>query len=89
LRQASLGSQDQMLAVDDSRDPLDPDQLITEFFKTIVIESEAELDSAIGDAAFGDEAPDHLLQDLLKVHASAPVAAAFALALGRLISRRG
>src|SRR6516162_6368519 len=30
--------------------------------------------SLIGDAAFGDEAPDDLLQDLLKVHASAPVA---------------
>ena len=43
---------------------------------------------AVGDAALGDEAPDDLFQDLLKVHASAPVAAAFALALGRSISRR-
>ena len=33
----------------------------------------AELDTAIGDAALGDEAPEDLLQDLLKVHASAPV----------------
>ena len=75
-----------MLAVNVSRNPLDPDQLTAEFFQTILIESEAELDSAIGDAAFGDQAPDNLLQDLLKVHASAPVAAAFALALWRLIS---
>jgi len=65
--QASLGSQDQMIAVDVGRDPLDPDQLTTEFFQTIVIESKAELDAAIGDAALGDEAPDDLLQDLLKV----------------------
>ena len=77
-----------MLAIDVGCDPFDPDQLTTEFFETIVIESEAELDTAIGDAALGDEAPDDLFQDLLKVHASAPVAAAFALALGRSISRR-
>ena len=63
-------------AADIGRNLLDPDQLTTEFFEAIVIESEAELDTAIGDAALGDEAPDDLLQDLLKVHASAPVAAA-------------
>src|SRR5208282_3548546 len=71
--QASLGSQDETLAVDIGRDSLDADQLTTEFFETIVIESEAELDTAIGDAALGDEAPDDLFQDLLKVHASALV----------------
>jgi hypothetical protein len=86
--QASLGSQDETLAVDICRDSLDPDQLTTEFFETIVIESEAKLDTAMGDAALGHEAPDDLFQDLLEVHASAPVAAAFALALGRSISRR-
>jgi hypothetical protein len=36
--------------LDICRDSLDPDQLTTEFFETIVIESEAELDTAIGDA---------------------------------------
>ena len=72
-RHASLGRPDQYLSVDIRRHPLDADQLTTEFFQTIVIESEAELDSAIGDAALGNEAPDDLLQDLLKVHASAPV----------------
>ena len=49
-----------MFAVDVGRDPLDPDQLATEFFQTIVIESKAELDAAIGDAALGDEAPEDL-----------------------------
>ena len=79
--------QDETLAVDICRDSLDPDQLTTEFFETIVIESEAELNTAIGDAALGDEAPDDLFQDLLKVHAlPPPFTAAFALALGRSIS---
>ena len=49
------------------------DQLATEFFETVVIETEIEPDTAIGDAALGDEAPEDLFQDLLKVHASAPV----------------
>jgi hypothetical protein len=62
-----------MLAVDVGRDPLDSDQLTTELFQTIVIDSKAELDPAIGDAAFGDKAPDDLLEDLLKVHASVPI----------------
>ena len=70
---APIGRPDEKLAVDIGRQPLEADQLTTEFFETIVIESEAELDTAIGDAALGDEAPDDLLQDLLKVHASAPV----------------
>jgi hypothetical protein len=78
-----LGRPDETLAVDIGRASLDPDQLTTEFFETIVIESEAELDTALG-----NETPEDFFQDLLKVHASAPVAAAFALALGRSISRR-
>ena len=70
---ASLGRPDQKLAVDIGRDALDDDQLATEFFETVVIETEAELDPAIGDAALGDEAPEDLFQDPLKVHAFAPV----------------
>ena len=85
---APLGRPDETLAVDIRRQPLDADQLATEFFETIVIETEAELDTAIGDAALGDEAPDDLLQHLLKVHASAPVAATFVPALGPSMSRR-
>jgi len=60
-------------AIASTSQPLEADQLTTEFFETIVIKSEAELDTTIGDAALGNEAPDDLLQDLLKVHASAPV----------------
>jgi hypothetical protein len=71
--QASLGRQDETLAVDIGRELLDPDQLATEFFETVVIETEVEPDTAIGDAALGDEAPEDLFQDLIKVHAPAPV----------------
>src|SRR5262249_28471460 len=72
-RRAPIGRPDEKLAIDIGSQPLEADQLTTEFFETIVIESEAELDTAIGDPALGDEAPDDLFQDLLKVHASAPV----------------
>ena len=41
--------------------------------ETLVIETEVEPDTAIRDAALGDEAPENLLQDLIKVHAAAPV----------------
>jgi hypothetical protein len=37
-----------MLAIDVGCDPFDPDQLTTEFFQTIIIESEAELDRRCG-----------------------------------------
>jgi hypothetical protein len=70
---ASLGRPDQYLSVDIRRHPLDDDQLATQFFETILIETKAELDAAIGDAALGDEAPEDLLQHPLKVHASVPV----------------
>jgi hypothetical protein len=70
---ASLGRPDEYLSVDIRRHPLDADQLATEFFETLVIEIEAELDTAIRDAALGDEAPEDLLQHPLKVHASALV----------------
>jgi hypothetical protein len=36
------------------RQPLDGDQLATQFFETVVIETEIEPDTAIGDAALGD-----------------------------------
>jgi hypothetical protein len=75
---APIGRPDEKLAIEIGRQSLEADQLTTEFFETIVIESEAELDTAIGDALLGNEAPEDLLQHLLKVHASAPVAAAFA-----------
>src|SRR5438045_3179243 len=61
------------LALDIGRQPLDADQLATEFFETVVIKTEVEPDTAIGNAAFRDEAPEDLFQDLIKVHASALV----------------
>ena len=57
-RHASLGRPDQKLAVDVGRQPLEAAQLATQFFETVVIEAEVELDTAIGDAAFRDEAPE-------------------------------
>src|SRR5262249_36073899 len=86
-RREPIGRQDEKLAIDIGSQPLEGDQLTTEFFETIVIESEAELDTAIGDAPLGNKAPDDLLQDLLKIHASAPFAATFVLAPGRSLSR--
>ena len=59
-RHASLGRPDEYLSVDIRRYPLDADQFATEFFETIIIETKAELDPAIGDAALGDEAPEDL-----------------------------
>jgi hypothetical protein len=57
-RHRALGSRlwrpDEKLSVDVSGQPLDGNQLATEFFKTVVVESKAELNSAIGDAALGD-----------------------------------
>jgi hypothetical protein len=47
------------------------------FFETVIIETKAELNPAIGDAALGDEAPEDLLQHPLKVHASVPFTATF------------
>ena len=47
--------------------------LATDFFETVVIETEVELDTAIRDAALGDETPEDLFQYLIKVHPSAPV----------------
>jgi hypothetical protein len=67
--------------------PLDPDQLATEFFETVVIEAEGELYPAIGDAALGDEAPEDLFQDPRKIHSFAPLAAAFVLVPGRSLPR--
>jgi hypothetical protein len=85
--QASLGRQDETLAVDIGRESLDPDQLATEFFETVVIEAEGELYPAIGDAALGDEAPEDLFQDPRKIHSFAPLAAAFVLVPGRSLPR--
>jgi len=69
---ASLGRPDEHLSVDIRRHLLDDDQLATQFFETVVIETKAELYPAIGDAALGDEAPDDLFQDLLKVQRFRP-----------------
>jgi hypothetical protein len=44
---ASLGRQDETLAVDIGRESLDPDQLATEFFQTVIVETKAEL-KAVG-----------------------------------------
>ncbi len=85
--QASLGRQYETLAVDIGRESLDPDQLATEFFETVVIEAEGELYPAIGDAALGDEAPEDLFQDPRKIHTFAPLAAAFVLVPGRSLPR--
>ena len=41
---------------------LSADQLAAEFFESVVIETEAELDTAIRDAALGDEAPEDFFQ---------------------------
>ena len=84
---APIGRPYEKLSIDIGGQPLEGDQLTTGLFETVIIESEAELDTAIGDAALGNEAPDDLLQDLLKVHASAPFAATFVLAPGWSLSR--
>ena len=68
-----IGRADEYLSVDIRRQPLDADQLATEFFQTVVVETEVESDTAIRDAALGDETPEDLFQYLIKVHASAPV----------------
>jgi hypothetical protein len=60
---ASLGRPDEYLSVDIRRHALDDDQLATEFFETVVTETKAELNPAIGNAALGDEAPEDLFQD--------------------------
>jgi hypothetical protein len=59
-RHASLGRPDEYLSVDIRRHPLDADQLATQFFETVMIETKAQLDAAIGDAALSDGAPEDL-----------------------------
>ena len=78
---------DEELAVDIRRHPFDADQLTTQFLESVVIETEVEPDTAIGDAALGDQAPEDLFQDLIKVHVSAPFAATFVLAPGWSLPR--
>ena len=73
MRRASLGRPDEYLSVDVGRDPLDPDQLATQFFETVMIETKAQLNPAIGDAALSDEASEDLFQHPRKVHVSALV----------------
>ena len=70
---APLGRPDEKLALDIGRQPLDADQLATEFFQTLVIETEAEPNPAIRNAALGDETPEDLFQHPPKVHVPAPV----------------
>ena len=74
---APLGRPDENLAVEIGRHPLDDDQLATEFFETVIIETKAELYPAIGDAALGDEAPEDILQHPLKVQLPSPFTATF------------
>ncbi len=74
---APIGRPDEQLAVDIRRHPLDGDQLATQFFETVIIETKAELNPAIRDAALGEEAPEDLLQHPLKVHASVPFTVTF------------
>jgi hypothetical protein len=62
------------------------DQLAPKVVERVVVEAEGSLKPAIGDAALGDEAPEDLFQDLLKIHASAPFAATFVLSPGRSVS---
>ena len=69
----AIGRPDEKVAVDIRRHPLDADQLAPQFFETVIIETETEPDAAIRNAAFRNEAPEDLFQDLIKVHASAPV----------------
>ena len=45
-------------------------QLAPDVVKGGVVDAKDSLNPAIGDAAFGDEAPEYLFQDLLKVHVS-------------------
>ena len=71
--QSALGSQDEELAVEVGRDVQCTNYHAPDVFEGVVVEAETSLYPAIGDAALGDEAPDHLFQDLLKVHASALV----------------
>jgi hypothetical protein len=54
------------------REPLDANQLAAKVFESLVIEAEASLDTAIRDAALGDEAPDDLFQYSRKIHDHAP-----------------
>jgi hypothetical protein len=68
LRRSPGGRPDEELAVDIRRHLLDADQLAAERFESIVIETEAELDSAIRDAALRDETPEDLLQHARKIH---------------------
>jgi hypothetical protein len=63
------------------------DQLAPDVVEGVVVEAEDSLDPAIGDAALGDETPEDLFQDLLKVHASAPFVAIFVFAPGWSRSR--
>ncbi|MBV8934776.1 MAG: hypothetical protein JO320_10255 [Alphaproteobacteria bacterium] len=57
-------------------------QFAPDVVEGVVVEAEDSLDPAIGDAALGDEASEDFFQDLLKVHASAPLVAIFVFAPG-------
>ena len=71
--QATLRRQDEEFAVEVGRNVQCTDQLAPDVVEGIVVEVETSLYPAIGDAALGDEPPEDLFQDLLKVHASALV----------------
>jgi hypothetical protein len=71
--QATLRRQDEEFAVEVGRNVQCTDQLAPDVVEGIVVEVETSLYPAIGDAALGDEPPEDLFQDLLKVLASALV----------------
>ena len=77
LGRAPLGPPDEELAVEIGRNVQCTDQFAAKVFDSLVIEAEYPFYPARGDAALGDEAPEGLFQDLLKVHGSAPLAATY------------
>ena len=58
------------------RNALDADQHATELGKSIVIETKPEFDTAMGNTALGQQAPDDFLQNPVKVHSLPPDGAA-------------
>ena len=64
----SLRRPNQALAVHIYRHLLDADQLATQLFDRVVIETVTELYTAIGNAALGHEAPEHFIQYSGEIH---------------------
>jgi hypothetical protein len=86
---APIGTPDEKLAINIESQPLEGDQLASEFFETVVIESEAELDTAVGDAALGNKSPDDFFRTCSKSTLLPSSAAIFVLAPGWSLARPG